>query len=310
MSLNVLFHAGDENWQTYKAPLIEALNQAGVSANLACNIPAQDVDYIVYAPNSALQDFTPYIRAKAVLSLWAGVESIATNQTLKMPLARMVDHGMTQGMVEYVCGHVLRHHLSIDRYIARNDTNWLPHVPPLASDRQVCVLGLGALGQACANTLANLGFNVSGWSRREKTIEGIQCYHGDHGLKTALQNADTLVLLLPLTSATENLLNDERLSWLPKGAVVINPGRGPLIDDTALINALDSGQLSHATLDVFRIEPLPREHPFWAHPKVTITPHIASETRVETASQAIAENIRRGEAGEPLLNLVDRKTGY
>ena len=125
-----------------------------------------------------------------------------------------------------------------------------------------------------------------------------------------LSRAEILVLLLPLTAATENILSTETLALLPKGATLINPGRGALIDDAALLAALDSGQIGQATLDVFRTEPLPADHPYWHHPKVTVTPHIASATRPESAAEAIAENIRRSEAGETLLHLVDRSAGY
>ncbi|WP_323783183.1 NAD(P)-dependent oxidoreductase, partial [Leisingera sp.] len=180
----------------------------------------------------------------------------------------------------------------------------------LAKERRVTVLGLGALGVACAQALAALGFQVSGWSRSQKEVEAITCHAGPEGLKAALAQAEIVILLLPDTPATENTLNAETLAMLPKGARIINPGRGPLIDDSALLAALGSGQIAHATLDVFRVEPLPPEHPYWAHPNVTVTPHIASETRESTAAEVIAENIRRGEAGEPLLHLVDRRFGY
>ena len=136
------------------------------------------------------------------------------------------------------------------------------------------------------------------------------CLHGDDGLARALESAQVLILLLPLTGATENIVNATALARMPQGAFVLNPGRGPLIDDAALLAALDSGQIAHATLDVFRVEPLPPEHAYWAHPNVTVTPHIASETRINTASQVVAENIRRGEAGAPFLHLVDRTLGY
>jgi glyoxylate/hydroxypyruvate reductase A len=139
---------------------------------------------------------------------------------------------------------------------------------------------------------------------------GVECLSGEEGLNMALGRAEILILLLPLTSATRDLLNADRLALMPEGAFIINPGRGPLIDDEALLAALDSGRIEHATLDVFRVEPLPAEHAFWAHPKVTVTPHIASDTRAETAARVIAENIRRGEAGETFLHLVDRSAGY
>jgi len=310
MSVNVLFAARPDHWRTYETPLKQALARAGVDANLTTSAAPEEVDYIVYAPNSEVQDFTPYTRTKAVLNLWAGVENIVGNPTLKIPLARMVDHGLTQGMVEWVTGHVLRHHLGMDRHILGQDGEWRAEVPPLASQRRVTMLGLGALGEACAQMLGHLGFPVTGWSRRAKDIPGITCLSGEDGLQAALQAADILVLLLPLTDETENLLDARTLALLPEGAMIVNPGRGPLIDDEALIAALDRGHVAHATLDVFREEPLPPEHPFWAHPGVTVTPHIASETRPETASQVIAENIRRGEAGAPFLHLVDRTQGY
>ena len=310
MSANVLFAAGAAQWAIYEAPLRRALERAGVAARLAREMPPEEVEYIVYAPDSAVQDFTPFTRARAVLNLWAGVDKIVGNPTLRIPLARMVDHGLTQGMVEWVCGHALRHHLGMDTHILHQDGVWRPEAPPLASDRRVSVLGLGALGAACARMLAHLGFPVTGWSRGPKAIAGLRCLAGEEGLRRALEKADILVLLLPLTLETENLLDAARLALLPPGAVILNPGRGPLIDDGALLAALDAGRLGHATLDVFREEPLPLAHPFWAHPRVTVTPHIASETRPESAAEVIAENIRRGEAGEPFLHLVDRRAGY
>lgn len=310
MTVNVLFAAKAERWATYEAPLGRALKAAGIQVDLRTEFAPDQVDYIVYAPNSAVQDFTPYTRLKAVLNLWAGVEDVAPNTTLTVPLARMVDHGLTRGMTEWVTGHVLRYHLGMDAHIHGQDGVWRTSVPPLAEDRPVAVLGLGALGCDVARTLTTLGFPVTGWSRSEKAVPGVRCLHGAHGLQEALRTAEIVILLLPDTPATENLLNGETLALLPRGARLINPGRGPLIDDAALLAALDSGQIGHATLDVFRTEPLPEAHPYWAHPNVTVTPHIASETRPASASRVIAENIRRGEAGEPFLHLVDRTLGY
>ena len=310
MTVNVLFAAKDEAWEKYSQHLPEALKEVGIAAQVSPSFPPEEVDYIVYAPNSSVQDFTPYTRLKAVLNLWAGVEDVVGNQTLKVPLARMVDHGLTRGMIEWVTGHVLRHHLGMDLHIHGQDGKWRAYVPPLAEERPVTILGLGELGTACAQTLAGLGFPVTGWSRSQKHVEGIICLSGPLGLKAALSKAQILVLLLPSTAATENTLNEETLAQLPKGAVVLNPGRGALIDDKAMLRALESGQISHATLDAFRNEPLPVTHPYWAHSKVTVTPHIASATRPRTAARSVAENIRRREAGEPMLNLVDRALGY
>ncbi len=309
----VLFSAPDGDWEEYCEVLPSAIAKAGVDAEIIRNRDPHNpasVDYIVYAPSSRLQDFSPYNGCKAVLSLWAGVEAVVGNATLTMPLARMVDYGLTEGMVEWCVGHTLRHHLGMDQDICRSDAVWEPHVPPLARNRLVAVLGLGELGRAVAVALRRLNFNVMGWSRTPKKIKKVRCLSGEEGLREALRKAEIVVLLLPKTPDTENLMNAERLSWLPTGAVIINPGRGHLIEDDVLLLALDAGRVGHATLDVFRIEPLPPEHPYWAHAHVTVTPHIASDTRAESAAEVIAENIRRGEAGEPFLHLVDREAGY
>ncbi len=307
--ITVEFAAGAERWDVYETPLGRAFDDLGLKIDLAMGHAPESVDYIVYAPGSDLQDFTPYSRCKAVLNLWAGVERIVGNDTLTMPLCRMVDPGLTTAMVEWVAGHVLRYHLNIDRSLMMQN-RWDRHVPPLAQERPVTILGLGAFGQACAKTLVQLGFPVTGWSRSERNVDGVACHHGAAGLKAALASAEILVLLLPDTPATQNIVCRETLDQLPKGARIINPGRGPLIDDDALLDALDREQIAHATLDVFRVEPLPQGHPYWTHPNVTVTPHIAAETRALTASQVIAENIRRAESNQPLHHLVDRSAGY
>lgn len=307
----VLFAALPDRWQQYEPHLRAAFSAAGLEVELGCDFEPESVDYIVYSPNSDVQDFTPYTRLKAVLNIWAGVENVAPNPTLKVPLARMVDEGLTEGMVEWVTGHVLRHHLGIDACLAASAAGrWEKRVPPLARNRPVGILGLGKLGTACGQALSALNFPVSGWSRSEKSIPEIACHHGPAGFETVLRNSEIFVLLLPYTAATDSIVDADALALMPKGAVLINPGRGGLVDDDALLAVLDDGRLAHATLDVFREEPLPEDHPFWSHPKVTVTPHVASDTRPETASRAIAENVRRGEAGEPFLHLVDRDAGY
>jgi glyoxylate/hydroxypyruvate reductase A len=310
MSLTVFFSA-PAVWDEYRDILPGLLDQAGIDARVVTDAPEPAlVDYIIYAPSAPLQDFTPFTRCKAVLSLWAGVERIVGNATLTMPLCRMVDTGLTEGMVEWVVGHTLRHHLGMDQHIINPGHVWDNTCPPLARERVVAMLGLGALGAACGQALAALNFKVLGWSRTAKQVAGIACLHGDAGLEQALRAADIVVTLLPKTAETENLLDARRLAWMKPGAVILNPGRGALIDDAALLAALDSGTLGHATLDVFRVEPLPADHSYWTHPRVTVTPHIAADTRASGAAKVLVENIRRGEAGETFLNLVDRVRGY
>lgn len=310
MTVNVLFAATHARWAEYQEPLAQAIAATGIKADIRTDHAPDTVDYIVYAPNSPVQDFTPFTRAKAVLNLWAGVEAVVDNPTLHIPLCRMVDPALTQGMVEWVTGHILRLHLGMDAHINAAPGTWEPQAPPLAFDTRVSVLGLGELGTACATALSRLGFQVAGWSRSPKSLDTITCFSGTDGLDAALMRADYCVLLLPSTPATENTLNARTLALMPKGARILNPGRGPLIDDDALLTALDSGQIGHATLDVFRTEPLPADHRYWTHPNVTVTPHIASETRAAYSSQTVAENIRRGEAGLPFLHVVDRTAVY
>ena len=310
MTIKILFSANEENWRRYKAPLQDALDDKSLDYELGITITPSEVDYIIYAPTISLQDFSPYTKLKAVLNLWAGVEGVTNNKTLNVPLARMVDSGLTDGMVEWVTGHTLRHHLGIDKHIHGQDGIWRSYVPPLAKDRIITILGLGTLGTACGIALERLGFNVRGWSRREKRVDGILCFYGDDQIDASLLDADIVVLLLPDTPLTQNILNQHTLNLLKRGAFVLNPGRGPLIDDDALLAALETGQIEHATLDVFRIEPLPKNHRYWSNNKVTVIPHKASETRPKTASQVIAMNIERAENGQELLYLVDRENGY
>lgn len=312
MGPRILFSAPPQHFALWRPHLLAAFAEAGLDPVLTDD-PAGPwtFDYVIHHPGGPLQDFRPFTRLKAVLSLWAGVEGIIGNPTLTMPLCRMVDDGLTRGMAEWVAGHVLRYHLGLDTHILGQDGTWRNGVvPPLARDRSVGLLGLGELGSAVGATLAGIGFDVRGWSRRPREDTGFATRSGEAGLEALLAETEILVLLLPATPQTANLIDARRLALLPDGARLINPGRGTLVDDAALLEALDSGRLAHATLDVFRIEPLPPDHPFWSHPRVTVSPHVAAETRPETASEAIARNIRRGEDGEPFRHVVDRGAGY
>ena len=254
-----------------------------------------------------------YPNLRAILLLGAGVDAMMADDSLPdgVPMARMIDPSLTKGMTEFVLIAVLRYHRLLDHYErVQREGRWDYIFPPQASERRVGVMGLGVLGGDAARALSAHGFTVAGWSRTPKEIPGVRCFHGDEGLRAFLARTDILVCLLPLTPATEGILNAETFARLPKGAVVINVARGRHLVDGDLIAALDSGHLAGATLDVFREEPLPPGHPFWRHPKILVTPHVASYTVPEVAAAGVVENIRRARAGEPLVGLVERVRGY
>ncbi|MGB0681484.1 MAG: 2-hydroxyacid dehydrogenase [Magnetovibrionaceae bacterium] len=247
-----------------------------------------------------------------VQSLWAGVEGLLSDLgDARFDIVRMTDPNLAQTMAEAVLAWTLYLHRDMPRYhTAQAEKRWRQHRLVRAEDRPIGLLGLGNLGSVAAEVLKSQGFPLSGWSRRPKHIDGIACHSAEAGLRQVLQSSDILVCLLPLTPATHDLLNAERLALLPKHASVINFGRGALIDDDALLDALDAGRLGHAVLDVFREEPLPPTSPFWTHPGVTVLPHIAAPTTKSSAARIAAVNVTRYlETGE-LPPVVSRRRGY
>ncbi len=311
--MKILFSSN--HWDRFKIPMLKALLDANISAESI--IPntgylADEIEFIIYSPDSKLKDFSPFVNLKAVLNLWAGVENIVENPTLKAPLYRLVDHKMSQGMLEWCTAHALRHHLSTDRYVLNQDGLWRDDfLPPLANERNIGVLGLGALGSATANSLQSLGFQVAGWTRTRNLLQkNILSFYGKSGLKKILTRSEIIILLLPLTPVTKNLICQETIKLMPKGATIINAGRGGLVNDLDLINALESGQLSHATLDVFETEPLPPDHLYWKQKNVTVSPHVAAATRPESASKVIIGNIVKLENGLEPEGLVNRTVSY
>ena len=247
---------------------------------------------------------------KAIQCFGAGVDAILADPTLPaLPLARIVDPTLTQTMVSYLNDVVGYYRLRLDLFQQQQrQAQWRPKSPRRITE--LCVLGLGELGAAVARHFALQGYTVSGWSRTAKQLQGVQCYSGKADLQRAAQHADIVICLLPLTPATDSLLAGAFFQQLKPGVIVINVARGAIIDDAALLAALDSGQVQAACLDVFRHEPLPEDHPYWRHPSVLITPHVSAVTNVSTVVEQIAENYRRSQQGLPLLNLVDLDRGY
>ena len=271
-----------------------------------------DIEYaFVWAPEpGALRKFP---NLKCIFSIGAGVDHLLKDPDLPdgVPIVRMVEPELTQGMSEYVTMHVLRYHREVPALEQQQrDKVWHELIAPTAPSRKVGLLGLGVLGQDAARVLRVLKFDLASWSRTPKRVAGVQSFYGADGLGPFLARTEILVCLLPLTAKTQGILNRDLLAKLPRGACLINAGRGGHQVEEDILAALDSGQLAGATLDVFLTEPLPTGSPFWTHPKVTLTPHIASVTQQVSAIEQVVANIRRIQAGKSPLNTVDRELGY
>jgi glyoxylate/hydroxypyruvate reductase len=270
------------------------------------------IDYaLVWRPQSGLLASLPNL--KLILSLGAGIDHILADSLLPrgVPIVRLVDPYLIAAMSEYVVLQVMRLHRRDLDYQAQQQTGVWRELPQKnAQERPIGILGFGAIGQDAAKKLGGLGFPVSGWTRQPREIADFTTYAGLSGLPRLLAGSEILVCLLPLTGATVGILNARTFGLLPKGAGLINAGRGAHLVEGDLIPALDRGQLSSAALDVFRDEPLPPGHPFWRHPRILITPHIAGVTNPVTAAPIILDNIRRCEAGRALLHRVDPARGY
>lgn len=250
---------------------------------------------------------------KLIVSLGMGVDHLLADDRLPpgVPIVRIMDDGLVGQMSEYAIYWALRHHRDIDRYAeSQRAKSWKPEDFVDTIDRRIGIMGLGSIGQDTARKFAMLGFPTAGWSRTQKTLDGIETFHGQDGFVKFLARTDILVNVLPLTRETRGILDAKAFATLPKGAYLINMARGGHVVDDDLLAALAAGQVSGAALDVFNVEPLPADHPYWTHPKVRVTPHIAGATNPRTASPGVIENIKRRRAGQPLINTVDPKTGY
>ena len=311
--MRVLLHIDDID--TWRQALAERLPEAEI---VTADDPAdkrRNADHLaVWQPPEAL--LAEQAQAKGIINLGAGVDALLNNPALpeNVPIVKLRDAGMAELIADYARYGILHFQRDFDRYRRQQaQREWREHAVVDKHDWPVGVLGLGAIGTKVAAMLAADGFPVHGWSRTPKSLDGIQCHHGDTGLTTLLSQVRSLVLLLPSTSSTRHIIGAEALAALPKGASLINPGRGSLIDEAALLDALgegaQEGRLRGAILDAFPEEPLPATSPLWTHPRIWITPHMAGPTPLGEAVDQVVAAIRAFEAGD-MIEYVDRDAGY
>ncbi len=269
-----------------------------------------DIAVMVRPPQGSLQH---HPNLEWIHSLWAGVEHLLTDPAIPpdIPIVRLEDPHMAHTIAESATMHVLRLHRNMPEYRRQQDQRqWKDLGYRETPDTRVGILGLGLMGTAAARMIAAIGFDVLGWSRSPKDIERVASFTGPSGLEEMLGRTHFLVNLLPLTPETTGIIDAELLDRLPAGAAVINLGRGPHVVDADLLAALDSGHIGHAALDVFHVEPLPPEHPYWGHPSVTVTPHVAAPTGRPTGAAIVAANIARYRSDGTVPPAVDRARGY
>lgn len=269
----------------------------------------EEIDYAI-TWNHPPGIFKYYPNLKVIASMGAGVDHIMKDPGIpdNVKITRVVDEQLSEDMSTFIMALVLEHMRNISFHHCSK--SWEPRTYLRTGDVKIGIMGLGVLGKAAADLFLKSGFEVSGWSANSKKIKGVHTYSGEKGLEMFLANTSVLVCLLPLTPQTENILNRELFEKLPRNAYLINVARGQHLVEQDLLEMVDNGHLSGASLDVFRTEPLPEEHPFWTHPKVSITPHIASVTHPGSVVPQLMENYYRMKQKKKLKNLVSLKKGY
>jgi glyoxylate/hydroxypyruvate reductase len=308
--MKVVFNAPGTRPEPWVGELAQLLPEAEVFDFQVSD--ARSADYaVVWTPD--VQLFEKHRQLRAIFNLGAGVDALMRMANLPpaVPVVRLGDAGMSVQMAEFVCQAVIRFAREIDVFEAGMvRREWRYRKPTAREDYPVGVMGLGVIGAAVARALAYFEYPVAGWSRSKKTIADMATYAGESEFKTFLQRTRVLVCVLPLTAETEGIICRDTLAEMKPGGLLINVGRGNQVVEADVLAMLESGQLAHAVLDVFRDEPLPPEHAYWGHPKITMTPHISARTlRGETLAQ-IAAKIRAHAAGKAIDGIVDRALGY
>ena len=306
--MSVLIICPDKNPAVWEKELKNQLPNASIYTYPEVAETA-DIEYAVSwkHPRGILKNFS---HLKVVASMGAGVDHITSDPDLpqNITITRVVDKQLSADMSAFVLALILEYLRNLA--VHRSKQTWEQKLYKRIEDTKVGIMGLGVLGSAVGRTLQKNGFQVSGWSRTPSKIKDITSFHGIKQLDKFLSKSDILVCLLPLTRDTENILNKDLFSKLPKDAYVINVARGEHLVENDLMEMIEKGHLAGASLDVFRREPLPKEHPFWKHSKINITPHVASVTNPASAAVQIAENYKRMKAGRPLKNVVQKEKGY
>lgn len=308
--MTLLFKVDDERGAAWKALFAEHAPDIEVRLWPDIGDPAQVRYFSAWQPPQDLHARFPHLQV--VFATSAGVDQFDLSQLPEqVALVRMLDPGIVSGIVEYAAFAVLGLHRQMPLYLEQQRRAvWQPQPLRAAKKRRVGVMGLGNLGQAVLEALRPFGFELSGWSRSAKALDGIEVYEGAQQLPAFLGQCDILICLLPLTADTAGILDARTFAALPTGAALINLGRGGHLVEADLLAALACGQLEQAIVDVLNDEPPAHDHPFWQHPRIWLTPHIGAMTDPDSAFEMLLGNIRRHQRGEAMLGLVERSTGY
>ena len=309
--MDIIFHSAGANPELWQNALLQAMPDAKLRIWQEGDTAAADYALVWKPPAAMLRDRSDL---KAIFNLGAGVDAIlqlGDALPAGVPVIRLDDAGMGIQMAEFVAHAVLRYFRRFDEYAMQNSVHAWHFLKPFdKQDFSIGVLGLGVLGNRIIDALRSFDFPINGWSRTQKNLAGVHCYAGRDQLDQFLQASKVLVVILPLTIETENLLDHAKLSQMPRGSYVINVARGAHLIETDLLALIQEGHISGATLDVFREEPLPLAHPFWSEPRISITPHISALTMRDESARQIAMKIQAMQHGQPVIGVVDPQRGY